>query len=137
MVEELMRDFAVSATILGNLSAFYFYSYASIQIPIGVLLDRYGPRRLMTGAAALVAAGCALFATSDSISGAYLGRLLIGAGCAFSWVGALAVIGQWLPPQRFYCFFLIKFSTVLNRSHQTLRCFSNTKGQIKFRCIVF
>jgi MFS family permease len=104
MVEELMRDFAVSATILGNLSAFYFYSYASIQIPIGVLLDRYGPRRLMTGAAALVAAGCALFATSDSISGAYLGRLLIGAGCAFSWVGTLAVIGQWLPPRRFALF---------------------------------
>ena len=45
MVEELMRDFAVGAAVLGNLSAAYFYGYAGMQIPVGLLLDRFGPRR--------------------------------------------------------------------------------------------
>ena len=45
MVEDLMRDFAVGGAILGNLSALYFYGYAGMQIPVGLLLDRFGPRR--------------------------------------------------------------------------------------------
>ena len=47
MVEELMRDFAVGGAVLGHLSAAYFYGYAGMQIPVGLLLDRFGPRRLM------------------------------------------------------------------------------------------
>lgn len=101
MVEELMRDFAVGAAILGNLSAAYFYAYAALQIPIGLMLDRLGPRRLMTGGAALAGLGSLVFALSDSVLGAYGGRLLVGAGAAFSWVGALTVAVQWFPPQRF------------------------------------
>src|SRR5690606_4945702 len=64
MVEELMRDFAVGAAALGNLSAFYFYGYAGMQIPVGMMIDRFGPRRLMTIAAALCAGGCVVFALS-------------------------------------------------------------------------
>lgn len=101
MVEELMRDLAVGAAVLGHLSAFYFYAYAGLQIPIGVLLDRLGPRRLTTAAAALCAVGSLIFAIADSVALASLGRFLIGAGAAFSWIGALTVITQWLPPQRF------------------------------------
>jgi MFS family permease len=101
MVEELMRDFAVGATILGNLSAFYFYAYAALQIPVGLLMDRIGPRRLMAGAVLVAAAGSLLFAASDAIGGAYMGRLLIGAGSAFSWVGVLTVLTQWFPATRF------------------------------------
>jgi MFS family permease len=104
MVAELMRDFSASAAILGNLSAFYFYSYAILQIPVGLLMDRIGPRRLMTAAAAVTAAGSVLFAVSDAITGAYLGRLLIGAGAAFSWVGVLTVLTQWFPARRFALF---------------------------------
>ena len=51
MVEDLMREFAVTAAVLGHLSAFYFYAYAGLQIPLGVLLDRLGPRRVMTASA--------------------------------------------------------------------------------------
>ncbi len=101
MVEELMRDFAVGAALLGNLSAFYFYAYAGLQIPIGVLMDRIGPRRLTTAAAGLCAAGSVLFAIADTVAMASLGRFLVGAGAAFSWIGALTVITQWLPPHRF------------------------------------
>lgn len=101
MVEELMRDFAVGAAILGNLSAAYFYAYAVLQIPIGLLVDRLGPRRLMTAGAAVAGLGSLVFAASDTVPGAYAGRLLIGAGAAFSWVGALTVVVQWFPPRRF------------------------------------
>lgn len=101
MVDELMRDFAIGGAIMGNLSAFYFYAYAGLQIPIGVMMDRIGPRRLMSAGAALAGMGCLIFATADSIVMAYFGRLLMGAGTAFSWVGALTVIVQWFAPRRF------------------------------------
>ena len=101
MVEELMRDFAVGGAIVGNLSALYFYGYAGMQIPVGLLLDRFGPRRLMTAAAGLVAVACLLFASSHGLASASLTRFLIGAGCAFSLVGAMAVAGQWFPRERF------------------------------------
>lgn len=104
MVDELMRDFRVSALVLGNLSAFYFYIYAAVQIPVGVLMDRLGPRRLMTAAALVCALGCYLFAASEQLAGAYLGRLLIGLGCAFAWVGVLTVIAESLPARRFAVF---------------------------------
>ena len=97
MVDELMRDYAVGAAILGNLSAFYFYAYAGLQIPVGLLLDRVGPRLLMSVACAAVGVGCLLFANSEVIAWGYAGRLIIGAGCAFSWVGTLAIVNQWFP----------------------------------------
>ena len=101
MVEELMRDFAVGGAVLGNLSAFYFYGYAGMQVPIGLLLDRFGPRRLMTAAAIVCAFGCVLFGISGTLVQASAGRFLIGASAAFSLVGAMAVAGQWFPTQRF------------------------------------
>jgi MFS family permease len=101
MVEELMRDFAVGAGVLGNLSAAYFYGYSGMQIPVGVLLDRFGPRRLVTGAALACGVGCALFATSDTLAMATAGRFLVGASAAFSLVGAMAIAGQWFSTHRF------------------------------------
>lgn len=101
MVDDLMRDFAVGAAALGNLSAMYLYPYALLQIPVGVMMDRIGPRRLMALAAALVGVGCAVFAMAEAVGGAYLGRFLIGVGSAFTWVGVLSVIVQWFPPGRF------------------------------------
>ncbi len=66
MIDELMRDFTVGAAAVGHLSAFYFYGYAGMQIPVGLLMDRFGPRRLMTVAALGCAAGCVLFALSKA-----------------------------------------------------------------------
>jgi len=101
MVDELMTDFAVNAAVLGNLSAFYFYAYASLQLPIGVLVDHWGARRMLIGAALLCGLGSLLFAKADSLTMAYVGRLLIGAGAGFTWVGTLKLASQWLPPKRF------------------------------------
>jgi MFS family permease len=101
MVNELMRDFAATAVILGNLSAVFFYSYALVQVPVGVLVDRFGPRRTMAAAAAVGAVGCILFGSAPSLSLAYVGRLLIGATSGFAWVATLQLAMLWLPPERF------------------------------------
>jgi MFS family permease len=101
MIEELMRDFALGGAVLGNLSAFYFYGYAGMQVPVGLMLDRFGPRRLMTIAALVCAGGCILFATSTAFWAVAAGRFLIGASAAFSLVGSMAVAGQWFPAHRF------------------------------------
>lgn len=101
MVDELMREFQVSALVLGNLSAIYFYVYAIVQIPIGIMMDRIGPRLLMTIASLLCALGCVLFASAEQLWLAYLGRLFIGLGSAFSWVGVLTIIATSLPARNF------------------------------------
>ncbi len=101
MVDELMREFAVGATAIGSLSAVYFYGYAGMQIPVGLLIDRFGPRRLLTIAGLVCGASCLLVAWSPSFEGVALGRFLIGASAAFSLVGAFAVAGQWFQPTQF------------------------------------
>ncbi len=101
MVDRLMADFSVSAAVLGNLSAFYFYAYAGLQLPVGMLTDKFGARRILAIAALLCGVGSFFFATAETIELAYLGRFLIGAGAGFSWVGTLKVIAEWFPPRRF------------------------------------
>jgi len=101
MVEELMREFDVGAAVLGNLSAFYFYIYAGIQIPVGLLLDRYGPKRLLPTAAAVCGLGALVFGMAGSLTLAYAGRTLIGLGAAFTWVGVLTIVTLYFPPSRF------------------------------------
>ena len=101
MTDELMRDYAVGGAALGSLSAFYFYAYAAIQLPVGMLTDRFGPRKLMSFAAALCALASLTFAFSDSLWTASLGRALIGGTVAFAFVGTLAIAGYWFRPARF------------------------------------
>lgn len=101
MVTELMRDFAVGGAALGNLSALYFYSYAGMQLPIGIILDRFGARITLSISLLLCAIGGLMFATAESIQVAYAGRLLVGAGSGVGFLGSLVLIGQWFPQSRF------------------------------------
>jgi len=101
MTSELMRDFAVGGATLGSLSAFYFYAYASIQLPVGMLTDYFGPRKLMSVAAALCALASVGFGLSESIFTASIGRALIGATVAFGFVGTMAIAGYWFKPSQY------------------------------------
>ncbi len=101
MVDELMRDFSITATMLGNLSAIYFYTYAAMQIPSGLLADAVGPRRVATAAAVIAAAGTVLFAQADSLWMASFGRGLIGASVAVAFVACMKLAGHWFPANRF------------------------------------
>jgi MFS family permease len=101
MQESMMQTFNVTGQGFGFISAFYFYAYAPAQLPAGVLFDRYGPRKLMTCAILLCAAGSAFFASTDSVLTASLGRFLIGFGSAFSFIGVLVLTSRWFPPHYF------------------------------------
>jgi len=101
MTTELMRDFAVGGAALGTLSGWYFYTYAGIQIPVGMLNDRFGPRRLMSTAVAVCALASFGFALSESLLAASFFRALIGASVAFAFVGTLTIAGYWFAPARF------------------------------------
>ena len=101
MADDLMRSYGLTAAAFGNLSAFYYYAYAPMQLPVGVMMDRYGPRRLLTVATLLCAIGTYLFAISDQFAYAAAGRFLVGFGSAFAFVGVLKLAVIWLPPERF------------------------------------
>ena len=97
MVDDLMKEFSVGAAILGYLSATYLYIYAALQIPLGLVVDKYGLRGVVAGACALCGIGSIIFSLADSLYVAYLGRGLVGAGAAFSFVGALNMAARWFP----------------------------------------
>ncbi len=101
LAADLMRDFDLTAAALGNLSAFYYYAYAAMQIPTGILVDRWGPSRLFVAGSALSGAGAMLFALGDSVLVAGLGRALIGASHGMAWVSMLKLVTHWFPPRRF------------------------------------
>ena len=101
ITDQLMRDFAIGGAALGNLSAFYFYSYVAMQIPTGVIADRWGPRRLLTAGAAVAAIGSAVFALAPDIFWANAGRLLIGASVAVAFVSMLKLANHWFSPQHY------------------------------------
>lgn len=101
MVPQLMSAFQVTALGIGSMSAFFYYAYVSMQIPVGALVDRFGPHRLLTVMAALCAVSCFLFATAHNLGAAHLARFIMGFTAAFAFVGALKLATLWFPPQRF------------------------------------
>ncbi len=100
MASDLMQTFDINAFALGNLAAFYYYAYTPMQLPVGVLMDRYGPRRLLVIAALACALGSYLF-SHGNIHVAHFGRFMVGFGSAFAFVGVLKLATIWLPPTRF------------------------------------
>ncbi len=101
MTTELMRDFAITAAQLGNLSAFYFYAYLLMQIPTGVLVDSWGARRLLIGGSLFAALGCVIFGVTDNFGIAATGRAITGAATAVGWVVTLKLATHWFPARRF------------------------------------
>lgn len=101
MAQDLMHDFNIRATGLGNLSAYYFYSYASMQLVVGILLDSWGPRKLLSLSSVICAVGCYLFAHADGLLQAELSRLLIGAGSACAVISSFKLSTSWFPSQYF------------------------------------
>ena len=105
MTKQLMEDLSINAAELGWMSSVYFYSYTIMQIPVGLLYDRFGPRSLLSIASFLCAAGILFFSLTNSIYPAALGRFLMGIGSSFAYVGSLVVASRWFE-KRFFPFFL-------------------------------
>ena len=101
MTTELMRDFGIKASQLGQFSAFYFYAYILMQIPTGVLVDSWGARRLLIGGSLAAAAGTLMFGLTTSYLVASIGRAIVGASTAVGWVVTLKLATHWFPKSRF------------------------------------
>jgi MFS family permease len=99
--DQLMAAFAIAAVGLGGLSSLYFYLYAVLQVPAGILADTWGPRRTITASAVIMAAGSFVFGAAPDLTTAYVGRFLISVGVAAVFVNILKLIADWFPPQFF------------------------------------
>lgn len=92
MSEAWTRDFHLNKIELSNLSATFFYSYVLLQIPVGILYDRFKVKHVLIVAATLLACGCILLSVTHSYELALIARFLMGSGSAFGFVGLLKVI---------------------------------------------
>lgn len=101
LTSELSQSFHLSHAGLGNLSAFYFYFYAAMQVPVGLLVDRVGPRVILTAGCVLGGLGAAVFGLAPNLAWAAAGRGLVGGAVAVGWVSLLVLIGRWFAPQKF------------------------------------
>lgn len=100
MEEPLRSHFLLTATGFGWLSAVYYYAYVPMQLPVGMLMDRFGPRRLLTVACLICVVGSLLFSRTSTIEVSAAGRFLVGLGSAFAFVGVLKLSTIWLPENR-------------------------------------
>jgi predicted MFS family arabinose efflux permease len=101
LAPHLARDLALTADRMGFAAASYFVAFALMQLPTGLLLDRFGPRRTAAGLTVLAVAGCAIFALAQSFAALVLGQVLMGIGTAAGFMGGVVVCARWFAPRRF------------------------------------
>ncbi len=101
MQADLTQTFHITATQFGTLAAFYYYSYTPMQLPAGMIYDKYGARFVLFFACLTAVMGLSIFVSADSLGLASAGRFLIGLGTAFAYIGVLKLASVWLPPTRF------------------------------------
>ncbi|MBS0359194.1 MAG: MFS transporter [Proteobacteria bacterium] len=99
MRADLMSHFGITATQFGLLSGLYYWAYVPMQLPVGLLMDRYGPKRLLTFACLICVVGTYMF-VSNNVWMSGTGRFLVGFGSAFAFVGVLKLATIWLPENR-------------------------------------
>jgi MFS family permease len=97
---QLTAELGLSAAGLGLLTSVYFLAFAAAQLPIGISLDYYGPRRVQTGLLLVAAAGAALFGSSHSFVPLVFARALIGVGVAAALTAGFKALALWFPKQR-------------------------------------
>jgi sugar phosphate permease len=96
----LVADMGLSNADLGLLSSAYFVTFASMQLPLGIWLDKYGARKTESALLLFAAAGAAIFAMSTSLSGLWIGRALIGVGVSSCLMAPFKAYRQWYAPER-------------------------------------
>jgi MFS family permease len=97
---DLVVDLGLDPSALGLLTATYFITFAAFQLPLGVLLDRFGPRRIEALLLIFAGAGAFCFAKADSLSGLLVGRALIGLGVSACLMAAFKAFAMWFPKEQ-------------------------------------
>lgn len=98
---DLREAYGASGTALGFIAALYFYPYAAMQLPSGVLADSIGPRKLFTAGALVAGAGSILFALAPDVALLLVGRALVGFGVAVAFISVLKLIASWFREREF------------------------------------
>jgi MFS family permease len=98
--KDLAREFALTPSDLGFLTSMYLLAFAAFQLPLGVLLDRYGPRRVVATLLCSAAAGALVFALSKDLTSLSIGRALVGLGVSAGLMGAIKAFSLWFPLSR-------------------------------------
>jgi MFS family permease len=98
---DLAGELSLSPEELGIIGGAFFIGIATMQVPAGVLLDRFGPRRTTPALLIISVAGAVLFARAGGFAELVTGQVLIGMGCAGVFMGALVTVSRWFPPRRF------------------------------------
>ena len=101
MVPQIMQHFHIQALGVGALTAFFYWPYIAMQIPVGAIVDRFGPKRILAIMALLCGASCFIFALSQHLYQAEFARFLTGITSAFAFVGTLKLAALWLPATHF------------------------------------
>ncbi|MCC5792286.1 MAG: MFS transporter [Legionellaceae bacterium] len=107
----IMQELQLNALSIGFLASAFYYVYTSLQIPVGFIFDRYNTRTILAISALICSAGCLLFALAHPFLWLITGRLLMGAGSAFAFVGLAHILRQFFPLRDFA--FLIGLSETL------------------------
>jgi MFS family permease len=97
---DAQHRFHIGAGALASFAVLQLLVYAGLQVPVGLLLDRFGSLRLVVTGAIVMAAGQAVMATTHSIGGAVAARVLVGAGDAMTFISVLRLVPQWFPARR-------------------------------------
>ncbi len=97
----LIAELGLSGKQIGAVSGAFFLAMALLQLPVGLLLDRFGPRRTIIAMQGLTVSGALVFAAGGSATGLTAGMFLIGLGCAPVIIGSIVLMSRWLPPDRF------------------------------------
>lgn len=101
LIEPISNSMHISVPMLGTVFSCYFYAYAIAQVPAGLFIDYFGPRRMLTMAAWLVAIGITCFASAVSLPLLFIGRILIGIGSAFAFTGCIKITRVWFKKRWF------------------------------------
>ncbi len=100
MESTLQEQFQLSAAGIGFVMGLYYFAYAPMQLVVGIALDRFGSKRLLSSAAIIAGLGCLLFALAKSATMLGVGRVFLGIGSSFAYVGAVYVATVWFPKSK-------------------------------------
>ena len=101
MMNQIMEQFSIDASQFGLLAAFYYYGYAGMQIPVAILLDRFGTRHIVFIFAVLCGLAALLFSYTTNFYLAIFSRFLIGVGSAVGFLGVSKVLYEWFPKDQY------------------------------------
>jgi predicted MFS family arabinose efflux permease len=100
MAPDLAREMALGPGMLSTAASAFYIAYAIVQVPTGMLLDRFGARRTLATMLLISTVGAALFASARSVEMLTAGRVFMGIGCAGTFTGALYILAMWMNPER-------------------------------------